>query len=463
MTSNYLAQRLRSGAVWTLIGRSAGMGTVLAVHVLLPRNMGAASYAAFVLAWSLATLLSMVGMFGLNTLGCRYLSESFAVNDRRRAIRALSIIVILAAVAVTGSSVVGALLTSRFVPVWFGAPELAKVALGVAVWIVLLSVTQLMAELLRGLHNLCAASLLSGVAGGFLSNSVLLCLLLIIGTWHKTDLSVVVLAVNVSLVIQLVVSGVFFGLSWRATEKQTEPCEQSLSDLSWWRVLREATPIMSVQVGSFGVGQFDIWLVGLIGGTEQLAIYSVARRLALLIAIPLTQVGQVISSSIAELHAKQDYERLASLLKGAATIGAVITVPLAVSLLMGGQMLLLVVFGSEFAAGATALQFFCLGQLVYALTGPCGPALLMTGHQRVVLVTMLASVSIFALTPIAVDQYGVNGIAALVALFVAANNVLQCVALRARTGLKTVPCFELSFLRSLYAAATGSSRVQIAG
>ena len=59
---------------------------------------------------------------------------------------------------------------------------------------------------------------------------------------------------------------------------------------------------------------------------------------------------------------------------------------------MGGQMLLLVVFGSEFAAGATALQFFCLGQLVYALTGPCGPALLMTGHQRVVLVTMLASV-----------------------------------------------------------------------
>ena len=461
--SNRLAQRLRSGALWTLIGRSAGMGTVFAVHVVLPRGLGADSYAAFVLAWSIATLLSMLGMFGLNTLGCRYLSESFAVNDSGRAIRALTIIGTLAAFAVAISAALGAVLTSRFVPSWFGAPELADVALAVAVWIVLLAVTQLMAELLRGLHNLFAASLLSGVAGGLLSNSIFLILLLVIGAHQELNLSVVVMAVVASLVVQLVVSCVFLWLSWRSTEKQAAPTSQTLSDLSWWRVVRDATPIMSVQVGSFGVAQFDIWLVGLIGGTEQLAIYSVARRLALLIAIPLTQVGQVISSSIAELHARQDRERLASLLKGAATVGALITVPLAVGLLLGGQLLLSRVFGPEYAAGAVALQFFCLGQLAYALTGPCGPALLMTGHQRIVLTTMLMSVSIFALTPLAVSYFGVNGIAALVATFVALNNVMQCVALRARTGLTTTPCFELSFLKSIYSAAARTSRVGIAG
>jgi hypothetical protein len=88
----------------------------------------------------------------------------------------------------------------------------------------------------------------------------------------------------------------------------------------------------------------------------------------------------------------------------------------------------------------------------------------MTGHQRVVLKTMVLSVSVFALTPFAISQFGINGIAALVALFVASNNVMQWVVLKARTGLSTTPCFELSFLQSIYtAAARADGRVEIAG
>ena len=63
-----LARRLRSGALWTMAGRSAGMASVFGVHVVLARGLGVEPYAAFVLAWSWSTLFGMLGMFGLNTL-----------------------------------------------------------------------------------------------------------------------------------------------------------------------------------------------------------------------------------------------------------------------------------------------------------------------------------------------------------------------------------------------------------
>jgi O-antigen/teichoic acid export membrane protein len=236
----------------------------------------------------------------------------------------------------------------------------------------------------------------------------------------------------------MVIGGICLYLfAWPQTESATREDPPRLPSLSIRRILGDAWPIALVQIVGFGVAQLDVWTVATFANDTDLAVYAIARRISLLVALPLTLASLAIASSISELHARQDKQRLSWVIRGAATLSTAVTLLLIVAVTLKAELILQLGFGADYRAGADALRILCLGQLVYALSGPSGVTLMMTGRQQIPLWTTLATLPVYSLGPWAVVQYGAEGMAVVSASFLAVNNFLQWFAVRRSLGIGT--------------------------
>lgn len=444
-----LAARLRRGGPWIVGARTVAMATVLAIHVFLARTLPTGDFAALVLATTIAVCFSMAAMFGVNTLVCRYVAESLAVKDPVRARKAVRLAAQVAAVGIAGAGLAGWLCVTRWAETLFRTPQLSDSAGLVALWIMLLAVSQILAEVFRGLHQLQMAGLLAGVSGGLICNAVFFVSLIAASVVTALDFHGVLLIATVSLLVPIVVAVVLLPPAWALYPSEGGSTDHDLPPLTTLSVVREALPIMLVQVLSFAVAQLDIWIVGSCCTHEALAVYAVARRMSLLVAIPLTQVGLVVASTISELYAQGDRRRLELVLRGGATVAFVAALALAVSLAITPGVVLAAVFGPAFRSGALPLRILCLGQAVYALTGLCGPALMMTGHQRTSLWSLLVAAPVLLLAPGAAAHLGPAAVATIAALVMAIQNLFQWAAVRILLAVRTHPFFSLDPLRVL--------------
>ncbi len=433
-----LRQRLHRGGIWTVTCRSAGIATVMAVHMLLARFLTAEDFGAFVIASSLAVFFSMLAMFGLNTLLCRYVAESLAVDSPRRAALVICLSSRIGLVSLLLAAIAGGACAHLVGEYGFDMPQLSRVSVAVAAWIVLLAVGQMIAELFRGLHHLFAASALGGVTGGLISNLLFLGLLTGAAARGTMSFETAVMLVLPALLAAVVLGAVSLYLfAWPRADEVEDYAGHDLPKLTLRQVLGDAWPIALVQTVSFGVAQLDIWTVARFAGEADLAFYAVARRVSLLVALPLTLVSLAIASSISELHARHDKQRLARVIRGAANVSTVMTLLLIAGIFIGAEWILAIGFGSEYQAGAGALRILCVGQLVYVLSGPSGVTLMMTGHQQIPLRITLATLPLYALGPWVVVRYGGEGMAFVSASYLVLNNLLQWIAVRRSLGICT--------------------------
>lgn len=442
-----LTRRLRHGGISIMLGRGAGMATVLLTFVFLARNSSSEVLAAYVLTTSLVAFLSAGAMFGLNTLVCRYLSASFAVGDTASAGIALKRILWLALII---SLLVGNL-TSLALPLLanslFDMPMIEANAAPIGLWVVLLACGQVVAECFRGLHRLRVTALVCGVSGGLVSNVIFLLGLVICSHSEEIAFHQIVASSLLSLLLPAVASTFYLWRVWPRGEATRQ--DVRTSKLTHRAVLWEAWPIVMARLAGFGMAQLDIWIVGICCSPTDLAVYGIIRRLSQLVAVPLTQINLTVASSIAELHAQGDRENLQRILRGAATVGAMLAALPALILFAFPTSLLEFAFHASYQVGAQPLRVLLLGQIVFALTGPCGTALMMTGYQRVSLYAVLSVLPVFALAPWAATSLGLLGAASVFAVAIASQNLIQSIVVARFLGLVTRPSFSPQYIRGL--------------
>ena len=454
-----LRQRLRRGGIWTLVCRSGGIVAVMTVHILLARSLTAEDFGAFVIASSLAVCFSMLAMFGLNTLLCRYVAESLAVDSPRRAALGVWLSIRIGAVSLLVAAIAGGTCAHLLGEYGFDMPQLSRVSVAVAVWILLLAAGQMIAELFRGLHHLFAASALGGVTGGLVSNFLFLALLAVAAARGELSFDAAVMLVLPASFAAVVIGGMSLYLfAWPRVSATDHDERHDLPTLSLRHVLGDAWPIALVQTVSFAVAQLDIWTVARFADEADLAFYAVARRVSLLVALPLTLVSLAIASSISELHARRDKQRLSKIVRGAANVSTAITLLLISGILFNAEGILALGFGSTYAAGAGALRILCVGQLVYVLSGPSGVMLMMTGHQQIPLRITLATLPLYLLGPWAVVRYGADGMALVSASYLVFNNLLQWIAVRRSLGNSHARHVRADSANSICMTQTGKGR-----
>ena len=128
------------------------------------------------------------------------------------------------------------------------------------------------------------------------------------------------------------------------------------------------------------LSKMDILVLGLMGETQSVGIYTVAARITDLALLAFMAVESIVAPMIAEFYAKRDYDQLQDLLRlSARNIFAFV---LAVSLILTftGRWVLSW-FGEEFILGYWSLLILLGAHLIHAFCGSVSFLLLMTKYQ----------------------------------------------------------------------------------
>ncbi|HJP66904.1 MAG TPA: polysaccharide biosynthesis C-terminal domain-containing protein, partial [Actinomycetota bacterium] len=147
----------------------------------------------------------------------------------------------------------------------------------------------------------------------------------------------------------------------------------------------------------------DYFVVSRYVSAAELGVYAAAVRVAQALMLFLVAVNYMFSPFVADLHARGERERLDGLYKALTRWMLAGTIPLLLLLVVApGPVLLL--FGSKFDTGTTALRILVIGQLVNVAVGSVGFILIMVGRTGWDLLVYAASFALdlgvaFGLSP----------------------------------------------------------------
>ena len=176
-------------------------------------------------------------------------------------------------------------------------------------------------------------------------------------------------------------------------------------------MLKMAIPLLLVKATSLIMDSSDVVMLGLLSNPEQVGVYSVAARLALLGTFFLHVTNSAISPKLASLFANGQMEEMERMVK---TVTAMLIVVATVFILMciffGKTVLGL--WGSGFSEAYFVLVILSFGQFLNISTGCSGLLLIMCGHERVhSWISVVAVLVNVVLNYIFITYYGAVGAA----------------------------------------------------
>ncbi|MCZ2860574.1 lipopolysaccharide biosynthesis protein [Blastococcus sp. VKM Ac-2987] len=205
-----------------------------------------------------------------------------------------------------------------------------------------------------------------------------------------------------------------------------------------WRLLRSGRAFALATLASVTLPQSGVWLLAVVAPVEEVAVFAVAVRIAVLVAVP-TAIGVrtlapriAAASGAGRLTALQEPVRRFAVWSTAATAAAVVL------LAATGSLLLPALFGPPYAAALVPALVMSAGVVVNAWTGPCSVVLSHAGRQRTVAVSALAAAAAFA--GLAVwwgSAWGGTGVAAAAAVAMSARNLHLARAASRSLGIRT--------------------------
>ena len=157
--------------------------------------------------------------------------------------------------------------------------------------------------------------------------------------------------------------------------------------------------------------QTDTLILSSMSSMENVGVYSVVTKLALLSSFVITSINTIVAPKFSELYYTEDIDALRKIAKKSSKLIFFSTLPISMMLVVFGTELLSM-FGDVFTAGTLALIMLTIGQLVNAMAGSVGYLLNMTGHQKTLnKIVMLGGVCNVVLNLLLIPSYGINGAA----------------------------------------------------
>lgn len=403
-----------------MAGRVLGIGVNVLTSALLARVLAPADFGEFLVLMNMLAFAASLAMLGLGSAVVRFVAERLGRGDPQRARCAAILIWRVAAVSM---SVVGG---GTFLALWLGGARWLQLETSVgfcflaAVAALLLAGQQLGAESLRGYHELRFTSFLSGgQSGGPLAGGLFLATLFIAANWLTPSLPLAVgclvagLAVSVPITLALLVGTARRKVAAHSEMSETAP---NMPPMSLGKLLSVALPMLALQLLAFATLWADLWIAGAWCSRDELAWYAAARRLMVLVGLPLQIVMLTVLSSIADLYARGQKQKLQQMLRGAAGLAALPAGAAAVAMIVAPGTILGLYYGPFYRQAALPLAMLGCGQLVVLCCGLGGYSLLMTGrHYAALFVNLATAVFVLAASPLAAWKFGIHGLAAVAA------------------------------------------------
>jgi O-antigen/teichoic acid export membrane protein len=185
----------------------------------------------------------------------------------------------------------------------------------------------------------------------------------------------------------------------------------------------------------------SIVMLGIMQEPEDVGLFRVAQRGALLIPFGLQAVNMAIAPTISQMFTNGEKERLQRMISKSILAVMAFAIPVALVLMLGGKWVIPFVFGQEYALAYIPLIILCLGQLINVSMGSVGVILNMIGLERYTARGVaIAAVASVVLNATLIPIYGKIGAAIATSTSLMLWNVLLFIWLYRETGI-------MSFMR----------------
>ena len=451
LSGSTLKRRLLSGSTWALGGKIGAAAIGIVTNGVLAHVLSKQEFGDYLLVFSIISVGAVVGSLGLPKTVLRFVAESMTLDQPGRARGAIY--------TALGLGFGGALITSLayyFVVGEFVGGYLFHSSALVAVvglttgWMAISAMQEIIAETFRGFHDIRMATLFGGLATGGKSAGLIMrvlllgCLALLWATSGHTDLRTVMLVSVGSGAASALLSVLFL-------RKKVSPlgARGAEDPISAREELRDAFPILIISLTSFILlSAADLWILGVFGTKDEVALYGAASRLVTLIAMPLLMTNLVLPPIIAGMYAQGRTGQLERTLRSFSTLSGVPSlVFLAVFMVLGGPIMGLV-YGNDYRSAAIILVLLSAGKLAAVWAGSCGAVLQFTGHQGSMLRINLLTSPLFVIGALlVVRDYGPIGVASMTAAITVVQNTALVLVAKRKTGMWTHVSLSPSRLR----------------
>jgi O-antigen/teichoic acid export membrane protein len=404
---------IAGGAAFILGCRITGALLTFGTQLILARWMGASALGVYLFAFSWCLVLSTIGGLGLPMAAIRFIGESISRSDKagiRFFVSRGSLIVLSSSAAI----MVAGILLLNFVP--FPGDEYEFPVLLFA----LIAVPFF--ALLR--FDTGCANALSLFPLSFIPNNIVrpaLFLLLMTIAWSFGG----VIDANVAMWWHLIAIGLTSAGTLILLRRQFGNARRSPvtpGDVRLW--LRTSIPLLLMDlVGNF-FPELTVIFVSAFLPSQDVGIYAVAFRIAMLIMFGLNAVDAFVAPKIASQYASNDRESLQQTINRATRLRFFSALAGAAVLYLSGKPLL-AVFGPEFESGYIPLALFIPAFVVSAGVGPVIRILSVTGHQLYCMYALIISVILaLALIVLLTPKYGVTGAAFSASISMVASSIM---------------------------------------
>ncbi len=176
--------------------------------------------------------------------------------------------------------------------------------------------------------------------------------------------------------------------------------------------MRQSFPFLLLAGAQVLNHHIDVLMLGVMTAQEQVGLYRVAIQVADGLGITLFAISVVIAPQLARLHALSDWSRIQKVLVYSHRGGALVMLPLGVTLAVLSIPFLTFIFGEKYSTASGALEILVLGKIAYATVGFVGLALSMLGRAGVAaVITFLTVIINVTLNALLIPRYGIEGAA----------------------------------------------------
>jgi O-antigen/teichoic acid export membrane protein len=412
-----------AGSALGLMIKVLAAASSFVMNIAIARVLGPSEAGLFFLGFTLVTLLAALGQMGLNNTLVRFVANFIAQQKYGLARAVVRKGLIWAAVLCCVLSMFGWISTGWLTNRIFEQPGFDGVL--TVMWIALPLV---------GLYILCAQALqgLKQVAKAMVTLNVIVPVLLVLGVLMlpvETAVQTGWLYVGASLVA--LCSGVLW---WQSSA----PKGRFTEDVPSKQILDSCLPLWGVVVLNQLISWSSQLLLGVNATADEVALFAVAQRTAMLTSFVLVAVNAIAAPKFAAMYSQGDMDGLRNVALWSVRLMLLAAVP-ALAFMLAFPEWLMGLFGEAFRAGAAILVILAIGQFVNIATGSVGFLLSMTGHERVlrsnVLIGALLAVGLGLWT---IPAYGAIGGAVATAVAVASQNLLGVYQVNRLLGFNTL-------------------------
>lgn len=378
--------------------RVSGAVLALVTQWVLARWLGAEDMGSYLLAYSWCILVARLTGLGFNSAAPRFIGQGIALEDRG---------IIRGFVGFTGRVVLG--LGAGAALIGGSAAYLFITGSGTDPWPMVIAFAAVPLMSGSGVLQGFAVSF-SWFRAAFIPNQVLRPALFLAAVallwWLGRDVSVaaVMLLQAGAMAAALAAMLATMGGSLRSEVAGVTPGYQ----LGTWT--RTAVALLVVSLFRDYLPELSIIVAGFYLSPEEIAVFTIAYRIASLIAFVLFAVDAFASPRSAQALAAGDREGLQGFVEQAALLSFSVSAGAVLGFWLFGRWGL-GLFGDEFVAGYPLLMMIAVAQLVKASVGPVIPLLTMSGHEKACLKVYGAALVVVApLVGILANTWGANGV-----------------------------------------------------